>query len=126
MSRTAINKMNPTGEKYQLGAGVVAFQGALTAAANSADVAIAEAPFDIDIFNIIVRCTATKASGTIQPKKNGIAMCTAITCDTEKGVTHLAAGAEVDKLSLKKGDVVAVRTNAAEVRGALTFVGVRP
>ncbi|MDY0274798.1 MAG: hypothetical protein RBR42_05070 [Desulfomicrobium sp.] len=125
MSKIQLNKMNPTGEKLQLGASLAAFQYDIVSAANTAAQVAFVAPFPMRIVDIIVEATATSSSGTVTPKKGTVAMCTAITCATDKAISHVTVGAVASALTLAKGDVVNVQTNGSDDRGLVTFVAVR-
>ncbi len=123
------NDFHPTAQEVGMGDAVfsapVAFEYAITAAANAVDQAAFTAPFPMRIVDIIVRTTAASGSGTVTPKKGTTGMCTAIACAVDGAVTHMSAGAVAAALALAEGDVVNVATNGAADRGVVTFVGVR-
>ena len=123
------NDNSPPAQQAKLGDAVyaapVAFEYAITSAANAEDQVAFVAPFAMRIVDIIVRATATSGSGTVEPKKGTTAMCTAIDCAADGAVTHMSAGAVAAALALAEGDVVNVETNGAGDRGVVAFIGVR-
>lgn len=129
-----VNKMNPAAEKVALGTSlkesqdyqVVGFSYTVAADATGNPTAFT-APFAMRIVDVIVQATATSASGTILPYKNGTgAMCTAIACATDGAVTHMSAGTTTEaNLVLAAADTVTVDANGANDRGIVTFIAVR-
>jgi hypothetical protein len=130
-----LNRLTPTTQETALGTlvkdtqqyGAVIFEKAITASA-AANVACFTAPFAMRITFVSVRCTVDETNGTLQPKKDNTAMCTAITCAVNKVVTNWSAGVETAQVVLAAGDVVnviATGNTAANVRGVITFFGIR-
>lgn len=133
-----INNMNPDTEKCQLGSSIkttqdlsayqpIIIEKAITSTAASA-VAAFTAPYAMRIVDVIVRATATKTNGALQPLKATDGMCTAIACAADGAVTHMSAGANATHLTLAAGDTVnliATGDAAAEVTGVVTFIAVR-
>lgn len=89
------------------------------------------APADVYIVDVIVEARATSGAATLAILNAGLAgsatdaMCTAIACAADGAVTHMSAAADDTKLLLPKGTVVKVDASAADVRGRVTFIGVR-
>jgi hypothetical protein len=108
----------------------VIFSYEVSADATGAPVAFV-APCDIYITDIIVEARATSGAATMSILNAGTAgsgtdaMCTAIACATDGAVTRMSAGADDTKLLLPKGTVVKVDASANDVRGRVTFVGIR-
>ena len=131
-----VNRDNPTFQSVELGTELGKLEAgtpyiiekAVTASAATAVPAFT-APFAMRIVDVIVRATATETNGTLQPLKGTDAMCTAITCEADGGITKWSAGATTAaRLALATGDTVnliATGTTAANVRGVVTFVCVR-
>lgn len=81
------------------------------------------APFAMRIVDIIVEAQATSGGATLAFTNGSTAMCTAIACAADGGVTHLSAGAVSAELLLAAGDVIHVDASAANVLGLVTFIG---
>ena len=130
--KNRLNKdFHPTAQETALGdalfAAPVVFEYAVTADASGGLTAFT-APFAMRIAFVSVRATATSTSGALQPRKGSDGMCTAITCDTDKAVTNWSAGVETAHIALAAGDTVTVIATGdaeANVRGVITFFGVR-
>ena len=88
-------------------------------------------PCDMYIVDIIVEGRATSGAATVNVINAGIAgsatdaVCTAIACAADGAVTHMSSGADDTKLIVTKGTIVKVDASAADVRGRVTFIGVR-
>lgn len=89
------------------------------------------APADIYVVDVIVEARATSGGAALSILNAGTAgsgtdaMCTAIACAADGAVTHMSAGADDTKLLLPKGTYVKLDASAADVRGRVTFIGVR-
>ena len=133
-----IDRLMPEAEAVQLGSSIkgsqdlqayqpIIIEKAITSTAASAVVAFV-APYAMRIVDVIVRATATKTNGALQPLKAASGMCTAIACAADGAVTHMSAGAVAANLLLAAGDTVnliATGDAAAEVVGVVTFVAVQ-
>ena len=123
------NDFHPTAQSVGMGDAVfsapVIFEYSITADASDGDLTAFTAPFAMRLTDITVRATATSSQGTVTPKKGTDAMCTAITCATDKAVTSWSAGVEAAHILLAAGDVVNVETNGAADRGVVAFTGAR-
>lgn len=128
----------PEHQKAQLGTSLyelsqyapVAITKAITKSAASAVEAFV-APFAMRIVDVIVQAQENETNGTLQPLKAAAGMCTAIACAEDGAVTHMSAGAtaatDANRV-LAAGDTVnliATGTAAEDVRGIVTFIGVR-
>ena len=130
--KNRLNKdFHPTAQETALGDAVynapVVFEYAVTATA-AAGLTAFVAPFPMRISFVSVRATATHGNGTLQPRKATDAMCTAITCAVDKVVTNWSEGVESAHITLAAGDtvtVIATGDTEANVRGVITFFGVR-
>ena len=135
---TILNDMNPDTEKMSLGTSIretqtltsyhpLIFEKAITSTAATAVLAFT-APYAMRVVDVIVRATATKTNGALQPLKAASGMCTAIACAADGAVTHMSAGAVAANLLLAQGDLVnliATGDAAAEVVGVVTFICVK-
>jgi hypothetical protein len=133
-----IDRLMPEAEAVQLGSSIkgsqdlqayqpIIIEKAITSTAASAVVAFV-APYAMRIVDVIVRATATKTNGALQPLKAASGMCTAIACAADGAVTHMSTGAVAANLLLAAGDTVnliATGDAAAEVVGVVTFVAVQ-
>ena len=133
-----INRLMPETEGVQLGTSIkdtqdfsayqpIIIEKAITSTAASAVLAFT-APYAMRIVDVIVRATATKTNGALQPLKATDGMCTTIACATSGNVVHMSAGANATHLTLAAGDTVnliATGDAAAEVTGVVTFIAVR-
>lgn len=130
-----INRMNPDAQEVSLGSTIketqdyspVIIEYAITSTAASAIPAFT-APFAMRLTLVTARCTAAISNGAVQPLKASTGMCTAITCAVDKVQTSWSAGIDSAQILLAAGDVVnviATGDTAANVRGVITFYGVR-
>lgn len=89
------------------------------------------APVNLYVVDVIVEARATSGGATLAILNAGTAgsgtdaMCTAIACAADGAVTRMSAGADDTKLLLPKGTYVKVDASAADVRGRVTFIGIR-
>jgi hypothetical protein len=89
------------------------------------------APCNMYVVDIIVEARATSGGATVSILNAGTAgsgtdaMCTAIACAADGAVTHMSAGADDTKLILPVKTYVKVDASANDVRGRVTFIGIR-
>lgn len=108
----------------------VVFSYEVAADATGAPIAFV-APCDMYVIDVIVEARATSGAATLAILNAGLAgsgtdaMCTAIACAADGAVTHMSAGADDTKLLLPKGTVVKVDASANDVRGRVSFIGIR-
>lgn len=81
-------------------------------------------PYDMEVVDVIVQCTAANASGSLTLKKGGTAVTDAIACVTDKVIAR--AGTIDDAYStLYTTSTVTVDANGANDRGIMWIIGYR-
>lgn len=81
-------------------------------------------PYDMEVVDVIVQCTAGNASGTLTLKNGGNAVTNAIACVTDKVIAR--AGTIDDAYStLYTTSTVTVDANGANDRGIMWIIGYR-
>ena len=80
-------------------------------------------PYDMEVIDVIVQCTASNGSGTLT-LKNGTAVTNAIACTTD---TAIARAASIDDAysKLYTTSTVTVDANGANDRGIMWIIGYR-
>ena len=122
---TRLNKMDAASQKDELGTllkgSPIVVKKAVTADATG-ELAIT-IPYDMEVIDVIVQCTAANGSGSLQ-LKNGTAVTDAIACTTDKAIAR--AGSIDDAYStLLTTDTVTVDANGASDRGIMWIIGYR-
>jgi hypothetical protein len=80
-------------------------------------------PYDMEVIDVVVQCTASNGSGSLQ-LKNGTAVTDAIACTTDKAIAR--AGTIDDAYStLLTTSSVTVDANGASDRGIMWIIGYR-
>jgi hypothetical protein len=108
----------------------VVFSYEIAADATGAPIAFV-APCDMYVLDVIVEARATSGAATVSILNAGTAgsgtdaMCAAIACAADGAVTHMSATADDTKLALVKGTVVKVDASANDIRGRVSFIGIR-
>ena len=80
-------------------------------------------PYDMEVIDVIVQCTAANGSGTLQ-LKNGTAVTDAIACTTDKAIAR-AASVDDAYSTLLTTSTVTVDANGASDRGIMWIIGYR-
>lgn len=81
-------------------------------------------PYDMEVVDIVVQCTAANASGTLTLKRGGTAVSDAIICAVDKVITR--AGTIDDSVStLLTTSTVTIDANGASDRGIMWIIGYR-
>ena len=81
-------------------------------------------PFDFEILDVVVQCTAANASGTLKLTDGTSDITDAIVCAVDKTIGR-AGTIDDAKSSLSAGDTLKVVSNGAADRGTVTIIGKR-
>ena len=80
-------------------------------------------PYDMEVIDVIVQCTASNASGTLT-LKNGTAVTNAIACTTDTAIARAATINDAYS-TLYTSSTVTVDANGANDRGIMWIIGYR-
>ena len=80
-------------------------------------------PYDMEVVDVIVQCTASNGSGTLQ-LKNGTAVTDAIACTTDTAIARAATINDAYS-TLYTTSTVTVDANGANDRGIMWIIGYR-
>jgi hypothetical protein len=98
---------------------------------SAAAVALAVAPYAMNIDDVIVRCTGASTNGTVKVMKDTTEICTAIVCAADGVIAHASAGATAAKKALwvlAAGDTINIQAagdTATSTYAVVTLIGHR-
>lgn len=81
-------------------------------------------PYDMEVIDVIVQCTASNGSGALTLKKNGTAVTDAIACTTDTAIARAATINDAYS-TLYTTSTVTVDANGANDRGIMWIIGYR-
>lgn len=121
-----LDKMNAAAERGGLGDRLAATPVVIKKVvdANATSGLTVEIPYDVIIVDVVVQCTATNSSGTLQLRSGTTAITDAIDCDTNHAIDR-AATIDDAETEIKTSDSINVISNGANDRGIMYIIGMR-